>query len=385
MKQNKGSHPGLTCLDLFCGCGGFSLGMKRAGFQIVAAVDFDPAAITVFHQNFPVVAQILERDLTHFPPEEFSSLTGIQHVDVIVGGPPCQGFSTIRTENFRPTDDPRRYLYREFLAYVAHFRPRIFVMENVPGIKIIDGGKIHAQILVEIRQLGYKVFPEDVCTWLYGVPQKRVRYFIFGSLPELPDFSMEQFMPPTHEIVTLWEAIGDLPSLAAGEIKNRYDLARRKHHLAKYGGRYLNRVIEVHKAKELTAHYARPRTKRDLREMTKLLEGETVLDALRRGVQFEWPCPKDPKKVFSNKFVRQHRNGLCSTILASMDRGWRTYIHPTQNRPLTPREAARVQTFPDWFEFSVPFTHQCRLIGNAVPPLMAEAVGRAIKMMIRTS
>lgn len=365
----------MTCLDLFCGCGGFSLGVERAGLQVLAAIDNDPAAITVFFQNFPNVPHILECDLTKFSPEELYSITKTKF-DVIIGGPPCQGFSVMRRENFGPADDSRRHLYKEFLAYVAYFRPKIFVMENVQGIKIIAGGKIYAQILAEFCQLGYKIFCEDVCAWFYGVPQKRVRHFIFGLLPELPNPSLEKFMLPQ---VTLWEAIGDLPPLAAGESKNEYDLELRKQHLAKYGGRYIEQVIEVHKTKELTAHYARPHLDRDLRDMAKMLEGETLGDALRRGVEFEWPCPK---KGFRDKYIRQHRDKLCSTILANLGKNWLRFIHPTQNRSITPREAARIQSFPDWFKFPVQQSHQFRLIGNAVPPLVGEAIGKAIREIL---
>jgi DNA (cytosine-5)-methyltransferase 1 len=369
--------------------------MERAGLQVVAAVDVDPAAVAVFRQNFPDVPHVLERDLTRFPPEELSSLTGIQHVDVIVGGPPCQGFSNARRRdgsNHGPKlkEDPRRYLYKEFLAYVAYFRPRVFVMENVLGIKTAAGGEFYTRLQTEARQLGYRVHGDEVCAWHYGVPQKRIRQLIFGTLPELPIFTTGRFMAPTHAdvaedghsslqpLVTLWEAIGDLPPLAAGEgeEETEYDLERRRSHLARYGGRYLERVLEIHRARRLTAHVARPHSERDLRDFARLREGESSAAAMRRGVQFEWPYSKDH---FKDRYTRQHRNGLCSTIVAHLSKDGLMFIHPTQNRSLTPREAARVQSFPDWFEFSVPRTHQFRLIGNAVPPLVGEAVGRAVR------
>jgi DNA (cytosine-5)-methyltransferase 1 len=125
----------LTFIDLFCGCGGFSLGLTRAGFKGLAAIDFNREAIQVFQANFKDVPQILERDLTAFSPAELETLIGTSEVDLIVGGPPCQGFSTARqvdgaNHGERLKDDPRRHLYKEFLRHVAHFKPKVFVMEN---------------------------------------------------------------------------------------------------------------------------------------------------------------------------------------------------------------------------------------------------------------
>lgn len=136
----------LTCIDLFCGCGGFSLGMARAGFTVLAAIDSNPEAITVFRKNFPEVARVLQRDLTGFPPPELAKLIGSSEVDVVVGGPPCQGFSTVRQRDCtnngpRMVEDKRRFLYQEFLHYVGFFHPKVFVMENVLGIRSAEGGK----------------------------------------------------------------------------------------------------------------------------------------------------------------------------------------------------------------------------------------------------
>jgi DNA (cytosine-5)-methyltransferase 1 len=135
----------LTGIDLFCGCGGFSLGLERAGFTVLAAVDFNPEAIRVFRKNFPNVPHVLQEDLTGFPPLELAKLIGAVEVDVIVGGPPCQGFSRVRQRDGansgpRMVKDDRRHLYKEFLRYVGFFHPKVFVMENVPGIRSAEGG-----------------------------------------------------------------------------------------------------------------------------------------------------------------------------------------------------------------------------------------------------
>ena len=145
----------LTFIDLFCGCGGFTLGMERAGFSTLAAVDSNPEAITVFRRNFPGVAHVFRKDLTSFPPTEMAHLIGAQEVDVIVGGPPCQGFSTVRQRDGsnsgpRMVQDKRRHLYRDFLRYVGFFKPKVFVMENVLGIKSAAGGKFFTKVQQQV-------------------------------------------------------------------------------------------------------------------------------------------------------------------------------------------------------------------------------------------
>lgn len=389
------SRGALTCLDLFCGCGGFSLGMERAGFRTLAAIDCNPEAIAVYRRNLSHVPHVLQEDITRYRPRQLGRLLGVETVDAIVGGPPCQGFSHVRrvdgsNHGERFVHDSRRYLYRDFLAYVAWFRPRVWIMENVLGIRTAAGGEFFAKVQAQGRELGYRVHGELVCAWHYGVPQKRVRQFIIGTKPELPIFTCRRFMPPRYAlpgkengqgvepVVTLWEAIGDLPPLAAGEgvEEGEYDLARREAHLARYGGRYLENVLQVHRAEKLTAHLARPHSERDLRDFARLREGESSAAAMRRGVVFEWPYSKEH---FKDRYTRQHRHRLCSTIVAHLSKDGLMFIHPTQNRTLTPREAARVQSFPDWFEFPVPRTHQFRLIGNAVPPLVSEAAGKALR------
>ena len=136
----------LTCIDLFCGCGGFSLGMQRAGFKVLAAIDFNEEAVATFKANFPKETLALHKDLTQFTPDKLAAELGVDRVDVIIGGPPCQGYSNVRrvdgsNHGTRLKDDPRRQLYREFLHYVESFQPRLFVMENVLGIRTAAGGE----------------------------------------------------------------------------------------------------------------------------------------------------------------------------------------------------------------------------------------------------
>ncbi len=350
-----------TLIDLFSGCGGFSLGMERAGFRCLAAIDFNAEAIETFRANFPEVEHVLERDLTKFPPAELAKLIGTDRVDVIAGGPPCQGFSNARKvdganhlgERFK--DDPRRRLFREYLRYVGHFQPRIFVMENVLGLQTAAGGEYFTAVQHEARLLGYRVVSQVADAFALGVPQKRRRQLIIGVRSDLPGFFPSELAPAPRAFpgTTLGPAIGDLPPLAAGKGDEdcEYDLDRRRSHLAKWGKaarRYLYRVLEVAKSPLLTAHRARPHSARDLRDFALLHEGESSAQAMRRGVTFEWPYSKEH---FKDRYTRQSRRKACSTIVAHLSKDGLMFIHPTQNRSLTPREAARIQSFPDWFRF----------------------------------
>ena len=385
----------LTFLDLFCGCGGFSLGMERAEFECLAAVDFNAEAIATFRANFLEVPHVLERDLTKFPPAELAELLGTDRVDVIAGGPPCQGFSTARQRDganhgaLRFVKDDRRQLYREFLKYVGHFKPRVFVMENVLGIQSAAGGEYFTRVQHEARLLGYRVVAQIADAFALGVPQKRRRQLIIGVRGDLPGFFPTQLAPAPRALVgtTLGPAICDLPRLEAGKGAESadYDLSRRERHLAywrKPARNYLYRVCEVASASKLTAHRARPHSARDLGDFLLLREGENSATAMRKGVEFEFPYDKNS---FKDRYTRQSRWKPCSTIVAHLSKDGLMFIHPTQNRSLTPREAARIQSFPDWFQFPAARTHQFRIIGNAVPPLVAEAVGLEVRAFLEAN
>jgi DNA (cytosine-5)-methyltransferase 1 len=366
--------------------------MKRAGFRVLAAIDFNAEAVQTFKANFPKETFALCKDLKKFTPDKLAAKLGTNHVDVIVGGPPCQGYSTVRqvdaaNQGSRVRRDKRRYLFRCFLDYVAAFRPRAFVMENVLGIQSAAKGKFFTMVQAEARKLGYRVQAQIEEAWKLGVPQKRRRQLIIGVRNDTPGYFPSDLAATstTHEAPTLWDAIGDLPPLAAseGDEERDYDLDLRETFLKERGERarhYLENVLEISRAAKLTAHRARPHNDRDLRDFSRLNEGENGDAAIARGVKMEFPYDRN---VFLDRYTKQHRDRLCSTIVAHLAKDGLMFIHPTQNRSLTPREAARVQTFPDWFRFPVARTHQFRLIGNAVPPLIAEAIGLEVKEFLR--
>lgn len=383
----------LTYIDMFCGCGGFSLGLERAGLRCLAAIDFESKATETFRANFPNVPQVLQRDLTKFAPAELSEILGPVVVDVIAGGPPCQGFSTARQRDganhgaARFIEDDRRHLYREFLKYVAYFKPRVFVMENVIGLQSAAGGKYFTRVQHEARLLGYRVVSQVADAFALGVPQKRRRQLIVGVRGDIPGFFPTQLSPAPRALAgtTLGPAICDLPRLeaGAGTESTSYDLVRRQRHLAywrKPARNYLYKICEVSRAEKLTAHRARPHSARDLGDFVLLREGENSATAMRKGVEFAFPYDKTS---FKDRYTRQSRRRACSTIVAHLSKDGLMFIHPTQNRSLTPREAARIQSFPDWFQFPTFRTHQFKLIGNAVPPLVAEAVGLEVLAFLK--
>jgi DNA (cytosine-5)-methyltransferase 1 len=387
-----------TFIDLFCGCGGFSLGMERAECECLAAIDFNKEAVQVFQANFPHVPHVLERDLTQFTPGELEQLISTREVDVIVGGPPCQGFSQARQRDGanhgpRMVDDPRRHLFRRFLAFVEHFKPKVFVMENVLGIRSASGGEYFTRVQAEGRKLGYRVIPREEHAAKLGVPQNRKRQLFIGIRLDVPGYFGSELKPAKraasfaspHPAVTLGQAIMDLPVLAAadGAQEMDYDLPRRANHTSGNKHHFIYRILEVSRAEKLTAHDSRPHSARDLRDFAKLREGENCKQAMeKRGEQFEFPYDREN---FKDRYTRQHRDRPCSTIVAHLSKDGLMFIHPTQNRSLTPREAARVQTFPDWFQFPIARTHQFRVIGNAVPPLIGEAVGEAVVQFLESA
>jgi len=385
--------------------------MLRAGFQCLAAVDFNAQAVETLRANLqagaptglPKVGFAFEADLTLLPPERLALLINTHSVDVIVGGPPCQGFSTARqfdgsnhgTSRFR--EDSRRHLFRDFLRYVDYFQPKVFVIENVLGLRSAAGGRYFSAVQHEARILGmsegrsgYRVHAQIENSSKLGVPQKRRRQLIIGVRADLPGYfpSELKLAERAPGKAMLGDAIGDLPVLGAGEGAHSvpYDLRRRTVNFL--GGvrdrvrtKYLYNVLEVLHSAAVFNHVARPHSARDLRDFLRIEEGRSSAELLREGVKFEFPYAKTS---FKDRYTRQHRNRPCSTIVAHLSKDGLMFIHPTQNRSLTPREAARAQSFPDWFVFPTARTHSFRIIGNAVPPLVGEAVGDAVLLFLST-
>lgn len=379
----------INSIDLFAGCGGISLGFERAGIKVLAAIDTDPKAVEVYRSNFPDVPHVLREDLTCYSPEDLAERIGSRCVDIVAGGPPCQGYSNVRqvdgaNHGDRLVSDHRRTLYRHFLRFVDYFQPKVFVMENVLGIRSAEGG-IHLEGLLSLAEsLSYVPLTGVVNAADYGIPQSRRRLLVVGiredMLVRIPqDFEVAELMGPKSETPTsLWEAIGDLPALEAGQGADPmpYDADRLLMIRDRFQrSDYLDSMLKGSDECPLTAHIARPHNARDLRDFDRLRPGENSKQAIARGETMEFPYNRD---VFQDKYNKLDPHKPSRTVLAHMSRDGLMYIHPEQNRSLTPREAARLQSFPDSFHFRVPRTHQYRLIGNAVPPMLAERLARGI-------
>ncbi len=368
-----------------------SLGFERAGFDTLAAIDNDPKAIEVLRANLRCVKHVFCEDLTKLEPSEFELRTGISSVDTIIGGPPCQGFSVVRQRDganngSRLVNDSRRTLYQIFLSYVEHYRPALFVMENVLGMRSAEGGLHYGNMIKSSREIGYEIDSLVIQASQFGVPQSRRRLLFIGSRSDYVDAARrmisEVSVADAAESVSLWEAIGDLPPLVAGEGQDpaSFNHERREAHRTIYPKSIFSRKIKD--SDILTAHIARPHNDRDLRDFSRLREGETSKQALDRGEKMEFPYNR---KVFTDKYTRLSKERPSRSILAHMSKDGLMYIHPDQLRSLTPREAARLQTFPDSFQFPVARTHQYRLIGNAVPPLLAEFIAQRLVTLFNDS
>jgi DNA (cytosine-5)-methyltransferase 1 len=284
--------------------------MERAGFRCAAAVDFNAEAVDTLRRNLTHIKYVLERDLTQFPADELAAMIGINTVDVIVGGPPCQGFSTARqvdgaNHGGRLTHDSRRHLYQELLKYVDYFKPKVFVMENVLGIKSAAGGEYFIRVQSEARALGYRVHGQVEDARQLGLPQKRRRQLIIGTRVDLSGYFLPKLKPAPCAIpeTNLGDAINDLPELIAGQGENEcdYDLNRRSRSILDGGEKtlsYLHKVLELEKSVKLTNHVARPHSERDLGDFLKINEGESSAVVMRRGeVEFEFPTRKPLSKI----------------------------------------------------------------------------------------
>lgn len=343
----------LNVLDLFCGAGGLSYGFESAGFDIVVGIDNDAKALETFELNHKGSKSICG-DITQITYEEhIKPLLGGKRIDVIIGGPPCQGMSLSGPRQF---DDPRNKLYLSYIRLVKEIQPKAFVIENVPGLVGLFGGQIKDSIIEKFTEMGYRIEYKILCSADYGVPQNRKRVIFVGT-------KVGNFEYPTinSDVVTCSMALSDLPSLEneLGEEVSEYamppqnpyqQLMRRKSDLV------LNHIAAKHsdKVKKIIA---------------------LVPDG---GNYKNLPEEYRDSRNFHVAWTRFASNKPAPTI----DTGHRHHFHYKYNRVPTVRECARLQSFPDDFKFLGNKTQQFRQVGNAVPPLMAQAIAEQVKKML---
>lgn len=335
-------------IDLFAGCGGMSLGFEMAGYENIVAIDFWQDALNTYAHNRKS-ANTLCADLASLNPSYINSHYNINDVDVIIGGPPCQGFSIAGK---RIIDDERNRLYKSFVGFVSFFKPKAFVMENVPNILSIGDGVVKQSILQDFSALGYSVSYHVLTASDYGVPQNRRRAFFVG-LRNGVEFS---FPAPTVETpVTSKEAISDLPesSVEDGGAYPNIPESNYQNFIRQGSNGIYNHDITVH-------------TEQTQRIIAMVPDGGNYKDL--------------PKELWSTRKVHIAWTRLNSSRPSfTIDCGHNHHFHYKYNRVPTVRESARIQSFPDSFIFLGNKGSQLKQVGNAVPPLLAQQVAIQLK------
>lgn len=367
----------INVLDLFCGTGGFSYGFQEYSkrFNVVGAIDLLTHATETTKANHPNCVTFTQDIRTLKPSDVENSLNGKQ-VDLIVGGPPCQGFSSLRPFRSSTEDDPRNSLFEQFALFVNYFKPKVFVMENVVGLVTHNKGKTLAIIEDCFRQMGYKFDWKILNTANYGVPQKRERFILIGTR----DGEEISFPTPTHyfkgksigvkqkerhvmgctslpSAVTLDEAIGDLPFIESAMTSSEY------------GEVPLNEYQQEMRKNSnlLTMHEAANHSK-------KMLE---IISYSGSNINC---IPKNLiTSGFSSCYSRLNPNEPATTLTVKFQSPASSKcIHPFQNRALTAREGARIQSFNDTYRFNGSKTNIISMLGNAVPPLLGKAIASSV-------
>ncbi|KJZ25422.1 DNA cytosine methyltransferase [Tritonibacter mobilis] len=356
-------------IDLFCGAGGLSEGFRQAGVHVLAGQDIEAVFGETFEKTHPE-ARFVHGPIQDIKAEILLEASGLNpgELDVLIGGPPCQGYSVYNHQ--RGLDDPRAGLFKEYLRIVEALQPRWLVMENVTGITSIANGGIVREIQSGMRRLGYRVDMKMLKAEEYGVPQERRRVFFIATRE---DTCPILFPSPTHgpelePFVTVWDAISDLPELENGQVLDqaKYATAPQSAYQALLRGD--RRFVENHSAPKLGSI--------NIERMQHIPQGGSWRDIpfnlLPKGMR------KAKRSDHTKRYGRPAKSDLACTILTKCDVHWGAYIHPTQDRSFTVREAARLQSFPDFFTFSGSRTEQFVQVGNAVPPLLGKAVAQSI-------
>lgn len=380
---------GPRTIDLFCGAGGLSEGFQQAGFRVGAGLDFDAEAAVTAQANHPDTT-ILCKDVRETPSAELLEASGFDEVDVILGGPSCQGFSTQgRRGRWASEDDLRNLLYREFARVVGDLKPEWFLMENVPGLLYWNRGAFGRQVFKAFADHGYTVSHKLVLAADYGVPQLRKRLLIVGTRTGKPfQFPQQTHMgayrrdaielwerrrkdeyPHLAPHVSLWDAVSDLPTLGdsegleavryGGSAESDYQRTMRKGS----GWLYDHQAPVLGQAHlDLIKHVGEGQTWREIPE--HLLPERFAKIRRTDG---------------TNLFARPDRRRPSYTIITQFNNVTTgAYTHPVENRALSAREGARIQSFPDRFRFYGSLTAKYRQIGNAVPPLLARVMAEQL-------
>ena len=363
----------LTAVDLFCGCGGISAGLRSAGFEVLAGIDLEPRYMATFERNFPK-AMPLRLDLSSVTPDFLMEQLGIVpgQLDLVAGGPPCQGFSKNVPRRHRFMDDPNNLLIRTYLDYCVALKPRMVLMENVAEMRNGFSSRFCEEVLARLRQAGYAVTHATLNAAEFGVPQRRRRAFFLasrkGRAPRAPapshgKCSLQGELFQRSPFVSVWDAIGDLPSLphGAGEDPSSYACGPFSD--------YQHKVRAT--SNQVRNHLARPLAPTQYARLASLRPGQGNKDL---------PDGLKTKGGYSGAYGRLTKGMVAPTITRWVFHpGSGRWGHPVDIRTLTIREAARIQGFSDSYEFVGSFVQQAGQLGNAVPPLLIEKVATTMR------
>lgn len=362
-----------TALSLFCGAGGLSLGFKNSGFDIVFATDFNAFAVKSY-SNYFSSTRVLESDIRNLSPASIP-----RSVDILLGGPPCQGFSSAGQQFW---DDPRNKLLREYVRILDAVRPKWFLMENVEGLLTAWNGEYISESVRAMLALGYNVTLEKIYSHAYGVPQRRKRVILVGNRLGYQFEFPAQKHPLRGAIfrksgTSFQQATSDLPMAVTNATAE-----------LEYKSNPLNEFQEMCRKKSglLSQHYFFEQSGEQQKRIHLLKPGQTMKD-LPESMQHPSFRRRAYRRVCDGT-PTERRGGAPSGIkrliaeepsLTITGAAMREFVHPTEDRTLTLRECARLQTFPDDFRFMGPATEALQQIANAVPPLLAETIGAHIQ------
>ncbi len=362
-----------TVIDLFCGCGGLSCGFSQAGFKILGGLDKNDQALVTFRKNFPR-AQAIAGDLSQLKPDTVARQFELKRgeLDCLIGGPPCQGFSKNVPAVHRFLEDPRNLLMRVFLDFVERFNPRFVLIENVGEVLRAYEGAVRREITDRLNDLGYDVESAVLNSANFGVPQLRRRAFFLASrtkrvahLPS-PTHVYKEFQPKLEKLfkkaVSVGEAISDLPTLEAGAGSDPCAYSKPAEsefqHIVRNGDKHVH------------DHVARKLTPIQLKRIKCLGPGEGI-DHLPDEIR--------PAQGYSGAYARLRVEEPARTITRWVFHpGSGRFAHPTDDRVITIREAARLQSFPDSFVFEGTYIEKSHQVGEAVPPLLSKAIAAAL-------
>lgn len=391
------SNNDLTSIDLFAGAGGLSEGLSEAGFHCLFANEIVPIHAETYKHNH--ISTIVETaDIRSLDADSIRERLGLSKgsLDLLAGGPPCQGFSI--NAPVRSILDDRNHLFKEYLRFVSAFEPKMILIENVPGLVSFEHGATLHAILSALGELGYVADVHILGAAYYGVPQMRWRTIIIGKrgeelpatafpepiyhAPIRPNFTTvfggrQLVKTPSSDaqakFTTVFEAIGDLPELKNGEKGEKV----KQYRCAPFS----DFQIRVRTGSVGVLNHEAPRLSAiNMERLKYIAAGENwtkiPFELLPKGMKLA------RRSDHTMRYGRVNPNGLASTILTKCDPHWGAYFHYEQDRSFTVREAARIQSFPDHFEFLGSMAEQFEQVGNAVPPLLAKAVGESIKSVL---